>query len=56
MRGTCDPVVPHEWAEEVVEMLPQGSLAKVPGAGHTLNYSAPVEPVHITRALLAPAS
>jgi pimeloyl-ACP methyl ester carboxylesterase len=53
VRGSRDPIVPRAWAEEVVTMLPQGRLAEVPGAGHTLNYSAPVELDRITRSLLA---
>ncbi|PAZ17331.1 alpha/beta hydrolase [Streptomyces sp. SA15] len=52
VRGTRDPIVPPEWAEKVVALLPRGRLAEVPGGGHTLNYSAPVELARITRALL----
>lgn len=51
-RGSRDPVVPRAWAQEVVTMLPRGRLAEVPGAGHTLNYSAPAELSRITRSLL----
>lgn len=51
-RGALDPIVPHEWAEEVAELLPSGRLVEVPGAGHTLNYSAPDELAQITRGLL----
>lgn len=43
VRGEKDPVVPQNWAEEVVEMLPNGKLNVIPGGGHTLNYSKPVE-------------
>ncbi|MEV1078045.1 alpha/beta hydrolase [Streptomyces sp. NPDC050211] len=52
VRGTHDPVVPRAWAEEFTEMLPRARLAEVPGAGHTLNYSAPAELARITRGLL----
>ncbi|MFI2371179.1 alpha/beta fold hydrolase [Streptomyces sp. NPDC018833] len=51
-RGTRDPIVPRAWAEEVTGLLPDGRLASVPGAGHTLNYSAPRELARITRTLL----
>lgn len=43
VRGEKDPAVPQNWAEEVVEMLPNGKLRVIPDGGHTLNYSKPVE-------------
>ncbi|MFP4124145.1 MAG: alpha/beta fold hydrolase, partial [Coleofasciculus sp.] len=43
VRGENDPVVPQNWTQEVVEMLPNGKLKIIPGGGHTLNYSKPVE-------------
>ncbi|HEY9747576.1 MAG TPA: alpha/beta hydrolase [Allocoleopsis sp.] len=52
VRGKEDPVVPQQWAEEVVNLLPNGKLAVIPGGGHTLNYSAPLELVRVTRAFL----
>ncbi|MCA1991296.1 MAG: alpha/beta hydrolase, partial [Coleofasciculus sp. S288] len=52
VRGKLDPMVPQEWAEEVVSLLPKGQLAVIPGKGHTLNYSAPLELVRVTRAFL----
>ena len=54
VRGSRDPVVPARWAREVAEALPRGRLVDVPGAGHTLNYSAPAELARITRLLLRP--
>jgi pimeloyl-ACP methyl ester carboxylesterase len=51
-RGSNDPTVPRAWAQEVVDLLPDGRLAEVPGAGHTLNYSAPGELAEIVRTLL----
>ncbi|WP_433271370.1 alpha/beta fold hydrolase [Actinosynnema sp. CS-041913] len=53
VRGDRDPVVPRSWAREVVALLPDGRFAEVPGAGHTLNYSAPAELAGIALALLA---
>lgn len=41
LRGSRDPIVPHDWAEEATRLLPQGRLLLVPGAGHAANYSAP---------------
>jgi pimeloyl-ACP methyl ester carboxylesterase len=55
VRGSHDTVAPRAWAEEVAALLPDGRLAEVPGAGHTLNYSAPAELARITRPLLGKA-
>lgn len=52
VRGKEDPLVPQQWAEEVVELLPKGNLAVIPGGGHTLNYSAPLELVRVTKAFI----
>ncbi|MEU1971244.1 alpha/beta hydrolase [Microbacterium sp. NPDC019599] len=34
LRGEDDVVAPREWCEAVVRLLPDGSLAEVPGHGH----------------------
>ncbi|MDP9432465.1 MAG: alpha/beta hydrolase [Actinomycetota bacterium] len=52
VRGGRDPIVPRAWAEEVAAGLPDARLAEVPGAGHTLNWSAPVELARLVRPLL----
>lgn len=52
VRGGRDPIVPRAWAREVVQGLPYGRLAEVPGAGHTLNWSAPQELARLVRPLL----
>jgi hypothetical protein len=36
----------------VVDLLPDATLVEVPGAGHTLNYSAPGELAEIVQTLL----
>ena len=41
VRGTRDPLVPHAWAERAARLLPRGTLGEIPGAPHTINYSAP---------------
>ena len=56
VRGGRDPLVPAEWAREVVRRLPHGRLAEVPGVGHTVNWSAPKELARIVRQLLEEAS
>jgi pimeloyl-ACP methyl ester carboxylesterase len=43
VRGENDPIVPQKWAERATELLPRGKLCVIPGAAHTLNYSAPRE-------------
>lgn len=52
VRGQKDPIVSQQWAEEVVKRLPDGQLAVVPGAGHTMNYSTPQELSRVTQAFL----
>jgi pimeloyl-ACP methyl ester carboxylesterase len=55
VRGARDPIVPRRWAREVAQALPQGRLAEVPGAGHTLNWSAPKDLARLVRPLLSGA-
>ncbi len=52
VRGQEDPIVSQQWAEEVAALLPAGQLAVVPGAGHAMNYSTPLELTRVTRAFL----
>jgi 2-hydroxy-6-oxonona-2,4-dienedioate hydrolase len=52
VRGDKDPLVPQEWAEEVVRRLPRGELRVLPGLGHTINYTAPKEFVAALRPFL----
>ena len=41
VRGTRDPLVPHDWAERIVRLLPNARLVEIAGAPHTINFSAP---------------
>jgi 2-hydroxy-6-oxonona-2,4-dienedioate hydrolase len=43
VRGDKDPTVPGNWAREVAQKLPRGSLEEIPGAGHALNINSPAE-------------
>ncbi len=52
VRGGNDPLVPQEWADEVVRRLPRGELKVLPGLGHTINYTAPKEFVSAMRPFL----
>jgi 2-hydroxy-6-oxonona-2,4-dienedioate hydrolase len=49
VRGSNDPLVPERWANEILERLPNGSMAVIPGASHTANYTAPLEIARIAR-------
>jgi 2-hydroxy-6-oxonona-2,4-dienedioate hydrolase len=49
VRGGNDPIVPQRWAEEATRLLPQGRLAVIPGAGHTVNYNSPVALARLVR-------
>jgi 2-hydroxy-6-oxonona-2,4-dienedioate hydrolase len=40
VRGEHDPLVPQEWAEELVALLPDARLEVVAGAPHAVNYTA----------------
>lgn len=52
VRGERDPLVSRAWTQECAALLPQARLAEVPGAAHTLNYSAPAELAEIVRSLV----
>jgi 2-hydroxy-6-oxonona-2,4-dienedioate hydrolase len=49
VRGALDPVVPQEWAEYLVGLLPRGRLVVVPGAAHTMVTLAPLELARVAR-------
>ncbi len=41
VRGSRDPVVTQQWAEDVAALLPNGGLRVVEGAPHAVNYAQP---------------
>jgi 2-hydroxy-6-oxonona-2,4-dienedioate hydrolase len=49
IRGANDPIVPDRWLNEMLDLLPNASLAVIPGVGHTANYTAPLEIARIAR-------
>lgn len=53
VRGSNDSVVNRRWGEEAARLLPHGELKVLPGGGHALNYSQPVELVRMVRPFLA---
>lgn len=52
VRGARDPIVSQAWAGEAAGLLPNGGLRVVPGVGHTVNYSGPIELARLSRPLL----
>ena len=58
LRGTRDPVVPPAWARRVADLLPDGRLIELPGATHTINFTAPLEFARVVRGFVgvAPAT
>jgi len=43
VRGGRDPIVSQHWAQQVTDLLPHGTLARIPDAPHAVNYSAAPE-------------
>jgi 2-hydroxy-6-oxonona-2,4-dienedioate hydrolase len=41
VRGSEDPTVPEDWAQELAGRLPHGSFATIPGAGHATHINSP---------------
>ena len=52
VRGSIDLIVPQRWAEDVTRLLPDARLAVIPGAPHTINYTAPLELARVVRPFL----
>lgn len=52
VRGARDAIVPQCWAEEVARLVRTHRVVVVPGWGHGLNYSAPLELAGIVRSFL----
>lgn len=48
VRGRRDRIVPEAWAEQAASLLPRGRLIVVPGAGHAMNFHAPLELARVT--------
>jgi pimeloyl-ACP methyl ester carboxylesterase len=41
VRGELDTVVPHFWAKELTDLLPDGRLSTIEGGTHGVNYNSP---------------
>lgn len=54
VRGSRDPLVPSQWAEEMTRLLPAGRLCTIPGGAHAVNYSHPREVAAAIRTFTRP--
>jgi 2-hydroxy-6-oxonona-2,4-dienedioate hydrolase len=52
VRGSRDPICSQRWAEEIVQILPDGRLVILPGASHAANFGAPAELGGVIRGFL----
>jgi pimeloyl-ACP methyl ester carboxylesterase len=52
VRGSRDPIVPQQWAEEAARLLPRGKLVVIPDGRHTINFSSPIEFTRVLRPFL----
>jgi pimeloyl-ACP methyl ester carboxylesterase len=52
IRGSKDPIVPQDWAEEVTRRLPRGRLLVIPGGAHTMVTVAALELARVARPFL----
>lgn len=52
VRGSRDPIVPQDWAEDVQKLLAHSQLIVVKGAGHAVNFNSPKRLADITRSFL----
>ena len=52
VRGSRDPICPQRWAEEMIQILPEGRLVVLPGAAHAANFGAPAKLVGEIREFL----
>jgi 2-hydroxy-6-oxonona-2,4-dienedioate hydrolase len=54
VRGSRDPIVSQDWAEEVKRLLPAGSqLGVTTSVGHAVNFNAPEQLVRSIRSFLS---
>jgi 2-hydroxy-6-oxonona-2,4-dienedioate hydrolase len=53
VRGQYDPICRAAWAAEVARLLPRGQLVEIPGAAHTLVYTAPEQLAAVARRFLS---
>jgi len=52
VRGGRDPIVSQHWAQQVADLLPDGTLACIPDAPHAVNYSAAPELLRVVAPFL----
>ena len=52
VRGSRDPICPQRWSEQIVQILPEGRLAVLPGAAHAANFGVPAQLAGVIREFL----
>jgi len=52
VRGGRDPIVSQHWAQQVTDLLPDGTLVRIPDAPHAVNYSAAPELLRVVAPFL----
>ena len=52
VRGGKDRMCPQDWAEMVARLVPDGRLRVIPGAPHTVVFTAPLELARVVRPFL----
>jgi pimeloyl-ACP methyl ester carboxylesterase len=50
--GSRDPVVPRDWASEVIDRLPNGRVTVIPGGNHGVQHDNPDQLVEAIRAFI----
>jgi 2-hydroxy-6-oxonona-2,4-dienedioate hydrolase len=54
VRGARDPIVPRAWVDDIVRLLPNGTLCTLPNAAHAANYGAPRQLADVVRPFISP--
>ncbi|HEX8637529.1 MAG TPA: alpha/beta hydrolase [Pyrinomonadaceae bacterium] len=52
IRGSRDPIVSPQWAEQVARLLPNAKLVTIERAAHAVNYNSPQEFARVIRAFI----
>lgn len=49
LRGENDRIVPKDWVQAIVQLLPDGQIITIPGAAHAVHYASPAVVAAVTR-------
>lgn len=56
VRGTRDPIITQEWADELGHLLPNSTIATIPGGTHGLPAQSPQHLARVLRDFLLPSA